>query len=467
MAENKPNIVFFFTDDQRTGTIHALGNERIHTPNMDWLVENGTAFNQAYIMGGTCGAVCMPSRAMLMTGRTLFHLDDLGQKIPGDHIMLGEVLRKAGYNTFGTGKWHNGPDAYTRSFNNGAEIFFGGMNDHWNVPACRFSPEGEYPEPQEMEARFGDLRVQINPQYDHIPRGKHSSDLFCDAAVDFISQYQAEEPFFAYIAYMAPHDPRETHRMYHDLYPVDSMPLPENYMPLHPFDNGELMVRDEVLAGFPRTKQEVKRHNAEYYAMITHADQTIGRVLSALEASGQLENTILVLAGDNGLAIGRHGLFGKQNMYDHSVHVPLVMAGPGVPRNQTRDAFCYLLDIYPTLCDLVGAPIPETVEGKSLQPVMENANHINYETLAFAYRDLQRAVQDKDYKLIEYVVNGNQTTQLFDRHNDPLEMHNLAHDPVYATHVTRLRKALGQWRDDLDDWGQAFWDHYNKESSNA
>ena len=147
-------------------------------------------------------------------------------------------------------------------------------------------------------------------------------------------------------------------------------------MPLHPFDNGELMVRDEVLAGFPRTTQEVKRHNAEYYAMITHADQTIGRVLSALEASGQLENTIIVLAGDNGLAIGRHGLFGKQNMYDHSVHVPLVMAGPGVPRNQTRDAFCYLLDIYPTLCDLVDAPIPETVEGKSLQPVMENPNHI-------------------------------------------------------------------------------------------
>jgi len=460
MTEKRPNIVFFFTDDQRAGTIHALGNDRIHTPNMDWLVENGTAFTQAYIMGGTCGAICMPSRAMLMTGRTLFHLDDLGQHIPEDHIMLGEVLRKAGYNTFGTGKWHNGPESYSRSFSHGGEIFFGGMNDHWNVPSCKFNPDGVYPEPRELEARFGDLQVNITPRYDHIPHGKHSSDLFCDAAIDFISQYQDDTPFFTYIAYMAPHDPRETHRMYHDLYPPDSLPLPENYMPLHPFDNGELKVRDELLAGFPRTTQEVKRHNAEYYAMITHADQTIGRVLSALRATGQLENTILIMAGDNGLAIGRHGLFGKQNMYDHSIHVPLVMAGPGVPKNQRLDAFCYLLDIYPTLCDLVNVPIPETVEGKSLQPVMRNPNHSNYDTLAFAYRDIQRAVQDRDYKLIEYMVEGKQTTQLFDRRNDPLELHNLADDPVYAVHVARLRTALLQWRDDLDDWEQTFWVDY-------
>ena len=461
MSQKHPNIVFFFTDDQRAGTVHALGNQDIYTPNMDWLVEKGTAFTEAYIMGGTCGAVCMPSRAMLMTGRTLFHLDDLGQQIPDDHIMLGEVLRNAGYNTFGTGKWHNGPSSYTRSFNNGGEIFFGGMNDHWNVPACAFNPDGVYPEPQDLHARYGELEVDISHRFDHIPHGKHSTDLFCDAAVDYIGEYKDDAPFFAYIAYMAPHDPRETHRMYHDLYPPDSIPLPENYMPLHPFDNGELTVRDEVLAGFPRTTQEVKRHNAEYYAMITHADQTIGRVLSTLEATGQLANTIIVLAGDNGLAIGRHGLFGKQNMYDHSVHVPLVIAGPGVPSNQRREAFCYLVDIFPTLCDLVNVPIPETVEGKSLHKVMQNPYHINYETLAFAYRDIQRAVQDTDYKLIEYVVDGKQTTQLFDRRTDPLELHNLANDPVFSTHIDRLRKTLLKWKDNLDDWGDAFWEHYS------
>ena len=131
----QPNILFFFTDDQRFDTIHALGNEQIVTPNLDRLVENGTAFTNAYIMGGSCPAVCMPSRAMLMTGRTLYHLHEQGQGIPEEHVLLGETLQKAGYVTFGTGKWHNGPAAYARSFTDGAEIFFGGMNDHWNVPA--------------------------------------------------------------------------------------------------------------------------------------------------------------------------------------------------------------------------------------------------------------------------------------------------------------------------------------------
>ena len=141
-------------------------------------------------------------------------------------------------------------------------------------------------------------------------------------------------------------------------------------MPEHPFDNGEMVVRDEQLAPWPRTPDEMRRHIAEYYAMITHLDAQIGRVLEALEATGQAENTIIVLAGDNGLAIGRHGLMGKQNMYDHSLHVPLIMSGPGIPQNRRSDALCYLLDIYPTLCDLVGVPIPGTVEGQSLVPAM-------------------------------------------------------------------------------------------------
>jgi arylsulfatase A-like enzyme len=457
MPETRPNIVFFFTDDQRAGTIGALGNDEIDTPNMDRLVRQGTAFTEAYIMGGTCGAVCMPSRAMLMTGRTLFHLQDLGQEIPEDHALLGEVLRAAGYTTFGTGKWHNGPRAYARSFSAGGEIFLGGMNDHWNVPACDFAPDGNYPSPRELQARWGDRHLTLQQRYDHIPHGKHSSDLFCDAAIEFLSTYEDQDPFFMYISYMAPHDPRETHRMYHERYPPEAMALPPNFMPEHPFDNGELRIRDEMLAGFPRTPEEVRRHNAEYAAMITHADATIGRVLSALERTGRLENTIVVLAGDNGLAVGRHGLMGKQNMYDHSVHVPLVMAGPGVPQGERRDAFCYLLDIFPTLCDLVDVPIPDTVEGQSLAPVLQDPKAGHRETLFFAYRDIQRAVQNRTYKLIEYVVDGQRTTQLFNRHDDPWELNNLADDPTHDPHVRRLRGELLRWKDDLDDWGEAFW----------
>ena len=108
----KPNILFFFTDDQRFDTIRALGNSDVQTPTMDQLVAEGTTFTHAHIPGGTSGAICMPSRAMLHTGRTLFHLDGAGQGIPNDHVMLGEHLQANGYRTWGTGKWHNGPASF-------------------------------------------------------------------------------------------------------------------------------------------------------------------------------------------------------------------------------------------------------------------------------------------------------------------------------------------------------------------
>ena len=141
---SKPNILVIFTDDQRFDTVHALGNDKISTPNMDWLVENGTALTNAYIMGGTNTAVCMPSRAMLMTGRTLFHLVDSGETIPKDHVMLGETLRKSGYHCWGTGKWHNGTESYIRNFQDGADIYFGGGYDHWMVPVHSYDPSQQY-----------------------------------------------------------------------------------------------------------------------------------------------------------------------------------------------------------------------------------------------------------------------------------------------------------------------------------
>jgi arylsulfatase A-like enzyme len=263
---------------------------------------------------------------------------------------------------------------------------------------------------------------------------------------------------------MAPHDPRTMPHRFLDMYDPQQIDLPPNYLPEHPFDNGEMVVRDEKLAPWPRTPDEIRRHNAEYYAMISHLDHQIGRVLKALEATGRAENTIIVLAGDNGLAIGRHGLMGKQNMYDHSLHVPLIMSGPGIPQNQQSDTFCYLLDIYPTLCDLLGIPTPATVEGRSLLPALRDPGAAVRETLSFAYRGVQRAVQDDRYKLIEYVVEGQRTTQLFDLHADPWETNNLADDPRHAETLSRLRAELARHRDQLDDHqpdqGALFWQNY-------
>ncbi len=462
--QEKPNVLFFFTDDQRFDTIAALGNPEVKTPNLDELVGNGISFTQAHIPGGTVGAVCMPSRAMLHTGKTLFRLKDDGMTIPTDHVLLGETLQKAGYRTFGTGKWHNGTDSYARSFTDGGEIFFGGMNDHWNVPACDFDPDGQYTEKR---------KVIHNPYYsnkaaeytcDHINAGKHSSELFCEAAADWIKEYNGENPFFMYVSFMAPHDPRSMPEQFLDMYDPGDISLPENFMQEHPFDYGVYSIRDEVLASYPRTEDEVRRHIAEYYGMITHLDNELGKVIDSLKEKGAYENTIIIFAGDNGLALGQHGLMGKQSNYEHSVRVPLIFSGPGIPRNEKRDTYAYLLDIYPTICEMLGLSVPASVEGKSLVPAIGDREAKHREILYFAFSEVVRGIKDSRYKLIEYRDGKKAVSQLFDLMKDPGEKENLYEHEEYAEIINRLKADMinykEKWDDEKHPKGKIFWERY-------
>jgi len=458
MKQRKPNILFLFTDDQRHDTIHSLGNKVIRTPNLDRLVEGGTAFTRAYIPGGSCPAVCMPSRAMLHTGRGLFHLQGSGATVPADHALLGETLREAGYHCFGIGKWHNGTDAFARSFDDGAEIFFGGMDDHWNVPACRFDPSGAYSQRHPIVRQPHRSNQVEYRMCDHIVPGKHSSELFSDAAIGFLRSYRGETPFFLYVSYMAPHDPRTMPERFLRMYA-----LPDNFLPRHPFDVGRMRVRDELLAAFPRDPAAIRRHIAEYYAMISHLDFEMGRVLEELDKADRGEDTIILLAGDNGLALGQHGLMGKQNCYDHSVHVPLVFKGPGIPAGQRIRDFVYLMDIFPSLCELTGTRTPPSVEGMSLIDALQGRHDKARRSLFFAYEHFQRSVRDDRFKLIEYIVRGRDTTQLFDLQDDPWETENLADQPTAAKTLARLRDELVSWKnawgDDSSAWGRRFWRH--------
>jgi len=432
-GSHPPNILILFTDDQRFDTIHALNNPGIQTPNMDKLVRNGTAFTHAHTMGAMTGALCVPSRAMLMTGRTLFHLARTGNVIPAAHTTLPELLRERGYTTFATGKWHNDRRSCARCFTHGAKIFFGGMSDHLKVPVYDFDPTGKYAKEDQYVAKT------------------FSSELFSDAAIGFLETRPKDRPFMMYVAYTAPHDPRMAPEQYTRLYPPERIPLPPNFMPKHPFDNGDLETRDERLAPWPRTPEIVREHIAAYYAMITHVDAQIGRVLDALADSAEQENTIIVFAGDNGLAVGQHGLLGKQNVYEHSMRVPLIFCGPGIPRGQTCDAFCYLLDVFPTLCDLTSIHAPESVEGKSLAPLLRRPNSTVRDSIFYAYRTVQRGVRRKDWKLIQYNVKGRRTTQLFDLHSDPWERNNLANDASQAPRIRQLNELLEAWMRRSDD----------------
>jgi arylsulfatase A-like enzyme len=260
---------------------------------------------------------------------------------------------------------------------------------------------------------------------------------------------------------MAPHDPRETWGQYHKMYSEAEIDLPPNFMQEHPFDNGALSIRDENLAARPRDEQEVRKHIADYYAMITHLDTAVGKVMDELKESDEYENTIFVFAGDNGLAVGQHGLMGKQSLYDHSVRVPLIFAGPGVQAGQRRDDLCYLIDVFPTLCDLAGLETPDTVEGKSLASAVADGEGPGRDHLLLAYTDVQRGVREDRWKLIEYAVGDQRHTQLFDLERDPWETQDLSGEPSAAGEVARLRGKLTAWRDQLDDdrpaQGGDFW----------
>jgi arylsulfatase A-like enzyme len=425
----RPNVLFLFTDDQRFDTLAALGNPDVRTPNMDRLVETGVAFTRAFICGSTVPAVCICSRATLLTGRPLWRAP---KDLPPDFATWPEVMREAGYETFGIGKWHNGVPSFARGFAGGAKIFFGGMSDHRAVPVYDFHESGKYPE----EERY------IGKEF--------SSDLFANAAVRFLEEYDGAKPFFLYVAYTAPHDPRTPPDAWARAYDADALPTPASFMPEHPFDNGELEIRDERLLPWPRTPEAVRREIAAYYGMISHADETLGRVLDALERSGHAENTIILFAGDNGLAVGRHGLLGKQSLYEHSLRVPLVVRAPGVGRPGARcDALCYLHDLFPTVCDLVDLPKPETVESRSLAALVRDPEARVHEAIFAAYRDVQRAVRTDRWKLIWY--SGVRKVQVFDCREDPQELADLSSDPEHAETRADLAARLAAWQDEAGD----------------
>lgn len=432
-AKPRPNVIFLLSDDQRFDTIHALGNEHIRTPNLDRLVESGTAFTHAHIMGGTQGAVCVPSRAMILTGRTLFRAGVLPSStaLAVTNATLPETLGRAGYTAIGIGKWHNDRLSFVRSFTQGGPVFFGGMSDHDKIRVFDYDNSGKYP---------------TNRQYQS---AKYSTELFADSAVEFLQKQAKDRPFFLYVAFTSPHDPRTPPKEFERLYDPEKIPLPKNFLPEHPFDNGEIKIRDEKLLPWPRTPQAVQKEIALYYAMISHLDTQIGRVLESLQKAGLAENTIIVFAGDNGLAVGQHGLLGKQNVYDHSIRVPLVMSGPGIPRGARSDALCYLFDVFPTLCELSQTPVPASVEGRSLVPVLRGERKQVRDSVFAAYRHLHRTVRDERWKLIEYPQI--KRSQLFDLLNDPLEMKDLSADAAHAGRLDSLRKRLRQWQEETGD----------------
>jgi choline-sulfatase len=203
-----------------------------------------------------------------------------------------------------------------------------------------------------------------------------------------------------------------------------------------------------LLAPFPRSREAVQVHRSEYYAHITFMDTQIGRILDALEKSGKASNTYVIFTADHGLAVGQHGLMGKQNLYDHSVRMPYVIAGPAVPRKKV-EAMMHQHSTFATACDLAGIPVPKSVEFPSLTGLIQGRTKELHDAMFCWYRNFQRSVRTQQHKLIVYPEPG--VTQLFDIVKDPWETNNLASRSEHAALKAHLLDRLRRFQLELGD----------------
>ena len=421
----RPNVLFIIADDQSPFDFKSYNpSSPLIAPAIDNLSAEGMTFDQAYHMGSMSGAVCSPSRTMIMSGRTLWHLPPRGKKhlkreqgiTRGKDILnntLPAVFNRAGYDTMRTCKKGNS---------------------------------------------YETANAQFTVRHDAGKRGgthETGSGWHGDRVMEYLSEREMdkdEDPFFIYFGFSHPHDTRDgtpellkkygavNHRDRTSLPPTNAKApkLPLNWLPKHPFHHGHPGLRDEVsVSGVWERRDEVTIRNeiGRQLACGENIDHQVARVLKKLEAMGELENTYVFYTADHGMAIGRHGLQGKQNLYEHTWRVPLFVKGPGIKPGSRAPGNVYLLDVMATFCDLAGIKPPATCEGISFKPVLMGEKETTREVLYGAYcggtKPGMRSVRKGDWKLIKYdVMDGRvRETQLFNLKENPHEYIQQNHEP--------------------------------------
>ena len=438
----KPNVLFLFADDHTYEAVRAFGHTDIDTPNLDRLAKRGTTFTRAYNMGSWSGAVCVASRTMLISGRSVWDAGKIHKTTDAERkagVLWPQLMKKAGYKTYMTGKWHIETDA--------AKCFDVTRDVRSGMPKTVASAYNR-PIADQTDA-WSPFDQSLGGFWEG---GTHWSEVVANHTLSFLAEAkQGSDPFFIYAAFNAPHDPRQAPKEFVDRYPLSRITMPANFLPEYPHKDAigcSHKLRDENLAPMPRTELAVKTHRAEYYALITHLDSQFGRILDALDTSGQAENTWIFFTADHGLAVGHHGLLGKQNLYDHSVRVPFLVAGPGVAKGAKNDAAIYLQDVMATALDLADAEKPAHVFFNSLRPLL-NGEKSRYESVYGAYLELQRAITHDGWKLIAYPKA--KVLRLYHLAEDPQEMQDLAAKTEHAAKVKDLLQRLVKLSTDLHD----------------
>lgn len=442
-----PNILFILVDDQSPMDLRIYNKEStIETPHIDRLAADGMVFEGAYHMGSSSGAVCTPSRHMIMSGRTVWHLpvSPWGAKTSPPQLeqqTIPAVFNRSGYATMRTCKQGNSYEAANKLF---------------------------------------------TVRHDKTNRGgtdQNGSTWHGDRVMDYLRDREAAkaaDPFLIYYGFSHPHDERdgrpELLAKYGAVNHIDEAnppslhtlqpKLPPNWLLRHPFDTTHSDVRDEVaVSGVWKRRDEatVRNELGREFACSENIDIQVGRVLKRLEEMGQLENTYIFYTADHGISIGRHGLMGKQNLYQHTWRVPFIVKGPGIKPGSRVEGNIYLLDVLATLCDLTGIPAPESSEGISFKPVLEGKKQTVRDVMYGAYsggsKPGMRCVKKGDWKLIRYEAPDRKVneTQLFNLAENPDELlpehgrPNLAKDPAHAEKLKEMQALLLSEMRRLDD----------------
>lgn len=394
------NILFIESDDQSNQAVGAYGNEAMHTPNIDTLAKEGTSFTAAYNMGCWSPAVCIPSRTMLIYGKYIWESQKINkQNAPKS---LPEKLHDNGYYTYMTGKWH-------AMGKNAKEIF-----------------------DETGSIQPGQLKTYNSP-------AGHITDITANEAVNFLNTYDNAKPFFAYVAFNAPHVPRQTEQKYYDLYPADEMVLPPSVADNTPLNKN---VKYQY-ANDPLSSKTMQKRVQQNNAMVTHMDARIGDIIQTLKDKNIYDNTIIVFTSDHGINFGENGVAGKVCLYEPSVTAPLIIKAPSVTPNSKIASRVYLQDVVPTLFDLVDLEMKEPTDFESLAPLLTHTGNART-SIYLAMFDDQRGIISKDKKLIVYPKTGN--LELYYLIDDPWETKNLIGEQKSKSTITSLLSQLKEWQ---------------------
>jgi iduronate 2-sulfatase len=457
-TDQKLNVLFIAVDDLRPD-LGAYGHPIVQSPNMDALSRSGLQFNRAYCQL----ALCNPSRASLLAGRRVetlgvYDLATFVRRRNPDVVTLPELFKNNGYRTVRFGKIfhttngnHEDPDSWE---NVAAAVAKRAM-------AAEKEAAGKVPELRPVRDNFRDELPWGAPDVgdEELADGKIARN-----AIEALRQYK-DQPFFIAVGFHKPHLPFVAPKRYWDLYDPADIALPANRehpegSPLFASNNASELRRYRTMSseGPVCSDEEHRRLIHGYYACVSYIDAQIGKLMAELDELGLRDSTVVILWGDHGYQLGEQGTWNKRNNWELATRVPMMISHPRLVKpGQQTDALVELIDMYPTLVELTGLPMPEILEGTSFVPLLQDPRR-PWKRAAFSvYRKADPelgllhgvAMRTARYRFVEWTGPGLKSSvyELYDHETDPQETRNIAADPEQATLVRELAQQLGEgWR---------------------